>query len=382
MAAKRDYYEVLGIGREVGDGEIKKAYRKLAMQYHPDRNSGNKGAEARFKEISEAYEVLSDADKRAAYDRYGHDGLRSAFGPGGFDYARDFTHAPDLEDIFSSFFGGDGGGRRRSRSGPQSGADLRFDLEIDFEEAVFGSTREISVPVNESCGTCKGSGAAAGHGEEACRQCGGSGSVISINGFFQVRQTCPVCRGTGRLITKPCGACKGAGRVRQTRRLTLHIPAGVDTGAQLRLSGGGEGGMRGGPAGDLYVVLQVRPNELFQRADDDLVCEVPVPLDIAALGGEVEVPTLEGPARIKLDPGTENGKVYRLRGHGVTSSDGRGRGDLHVRVLIEVPVHLNANQKKLLAELSAMASEENYPHTRKLRERAARLMQRKRDLAK
>ena len=381
MAAKRDYYEVLGIGREADDGEIKKAYRKLAMQYHPDRNSGKKDSEIRFKEVSEAYEVLSDADKRSAYDRYGHDGLRSAFGPGGFDYARDFTHAPDLEDIFSSFFG-EGGGRRRSRNGPQPGADLRFDLEIDFEEAVFGSTREISVPVNETCGTCKGSGAAAGHGEETCRQCGGSGSVISINGFFQVRQTCPVCRGTGRMITKPCSACRGAGRVRQTRRLTLHIPAGVDSGAQLRLSGSGDGGARGGPPGDLYVVLQVRPHDLYQRAEDDLVCEVPVPIDLAALGGEVEVPTLDGPARLKLDPGTENGKVYRLRGHGVTSTTGRGRGDLHVRVLIEVPVRLSANQKKLLAELSAMASEENYPHARKLREHAARLMQRKRDLAK
>lgn len=394
MASKRDYYELLGVARDASAEEIKKAYRKMAMKYHPDRNPNNKEAEAQFKEISEAYEVLSDANKRQNYDRFGHEGMKSAFGPGGFDFSRDFTHGQDLQDILGSFFGqgggggifeeifgggggGGGGGRRRS-GGPQRGSDLRFDLEIDLEEAIFGSQREVALPMAAECGTCNGTGAKAGTGRETCRHCSGRGFVISGGGFFQVRQTCPVCGGEGQMVKNPCGTCQGSGRVKEQKRLTLRIPKGVDTGSRLRLSGKGEGGARGGPAGDLYVIIHVRQHDLFERQGDDLHCRIPVPFDIAALGGEIEIPTVDGLAKLKIAAGTEAGKVFRLRGKGMPSVDGYGHGDLHVEVVPEVPAHLNSRQKKALKEFQEASAPSNYPETVRVQQVAEQFFERKR----
>ena len=390
MSQKKDYYEVLGIARQASTDDIRKAYRRLAMQYHPDRNQGDKAAESKFKEISEAYEVLSDQDRRRLYDQYGHEGLRSAFGPGGFDFSRDFTHFSDLQDLFGSLFGEGGGifedilggGRRSSRTGPQQGADLRFDLEIDFEEAVFGSHREIVLPVAEQCGACGGRGSEPGSSEEACRHCGGHGAVVSSSGFFQVRQTCPACGGSGRVITKPCQSCRGSGRQKTRRKLTLRIPAGVETGSRLRLAGRGEGGARGGPAGDLYVVLHVKAHDVFERDGNDLLCEVPVPVHIAALGGEIQVPTLDGYASLKIDAGMESGKLFRLRGRGAPSVDGRGKGDLIVRAVAEIPAHLGSRQKKALKEFADSCGTENYPASVRLKERTEAFLARKRDIGK
>ncbi len=390
--AKQDYYELLGVGRTATADEIRKAYRKLAMKYHPDRNQGDEAAADRFKEVSEAYEVLSDEKKRAAYDRYGHEGVKSQFGPGGFDFSRDFTHMGDISDILGEMFGGGGGagggglfeslfggGERRSRNpnGPQRGADLRFDLEIDLEEAVFGSERELSLPVHEDCGDCHGSGAAKGGGRETCRQCAGRGVVIKGGGFFHVQQTCPVCRGEGVVVRNPCRTCGGSGRTQTQRKLTLRIPRGVDTGTRLRLSGKGEAGNRGGPAGDLHVVLHVRDHALFARHGDDLTCDVPVAPDCAALGGEVEVPTVEGFAKLRLAPGTLNGKVFRMRGKGVPSVDGRGVGDLLVRVAIEIPTHLNSRQRKALEEFAAASEDRSYPAARQFRAKAEEFLSRR-----
>lgn len=390
MAAKKtDYYEQLGVSRSATADEIKKAYRKLAMKHHPDQNQNNPEAEARFKEISEAYEVLSDEGKRKQYDQFGHEGLKSSFGPGGFDFSRDFTHMSDLQDILGSIFGGGGGGgvfgdmfgggqRRRSSGGAQRGADLRFDLEIDLEEAIFGSEREVQLPVSEDCDACKGQGVAAGSKRETCRQCGGHGAVLSGGGFFQVRQTCPVCNGEGTIVRNPCRECNGSGRHRVRRRITLRIPKGVETGSRLRLTGKGEGGQRGGPAGDLYVVLHVKEHELFERNGDDLFCEIPVPFEAAAAGGEVEVPTVDGFAKLKLAAGTPNGKTFRLRNKGVPSLEGYGgSGDLHVRVVIEVPTKLNGAQKKALKEFAEHHSESAYPQQRKVRKRAEAFFERK-----
>lgn len=392
MATKKtDYYTLLGVERTASADEIKKAYRKLAMKYHPDKNPGNKEAEATFKEVSEAYEVLSDEDKRHKYDQFGHDGMRSAFGPGGFDFSRDFTHASDLQDILGSLFGGQGGGifedifgggggRRRSSGGAQRGNDLRFDLEIDFEEAVFGSQREVSLPITAECETCHGTGAKAGTSRESCRQCAGHGAVLSGGGFFQVRQTCPVCGGEGSIVRSPCATCHGAGRKKQQTRLTLKVPKGVETGSRLRLSGKGESGARGGPAGDLYVIIHVRKHELFERQGDDLYCRVPVPFDVAALGGEIEVPTVDGFAKLKLAPGTETGKTFRLRGKGVPRVNGHGHGDLHAQVIPEVPVRLNGRQRKALKELQDAAEAGNYPDGDKFRQMAAQFFERKQGL--
>lgn len=390
MTAKRDYYEVLGVSRSASPDEVKKAYRRLAMQYHPDRNQGDKAAEAKFKEVSEAYEVLSDAEKRHLYDQYGHEGMKSTFGPDGFNFSRDFTHVSDLQDLFGSLFGESGGifedffggGRRTSRTGPQQGADLRYDLEIEFEEAMFGAKREITLVVAEQCGTCKGMGSEPGSAEETCRHCGGRGAVISASGFFQVRQTCPVCGGSGKMITKPCRECKGSGRQKNRKRLTLPIRPGVETGSRLRLAGQGEGGVRGGPPGDLYVLLHVKPSDLFQREGTELLCEMPVPMHVAALGGEVNVPTLDGLAALKIDAGTETGKIYRLRGKGVPSLDGHGRGDLHVRVVVEVPVRLDSRQKKILKDFGEACGDGNFPMAGKLQERANLFYKARQNLAR
>lgn len=373
MATKRDYYEVLGVAKSASEDELKKAYRKLAMQYHPDRNPDNKAADEKFKEVCEAYEVLSDAQKRQRYDQFGHEGVKSSFGPGGFDFGRDFTHAGDFGDIFESIFGGGfsemfgGGGRRQPRNanGAQRGDDLRFDLEIDFEEALFGSERSVDLKINDSCSTCHGSGAASGSGRESCRQCGGQGYVVAGGGFFQVRQPCPVCRGEGSIIKAPCKTCQGSGRVKTPRHINLRIPKGVETGSRLRLSGKGESGLRGGANGDIYVVLHVREHDVFERHGDDLVCTVPVSPIIAALGGEVQIPTPDGFARIKLAAGTPNGKILRLRNKGMPSLHGR-TGDLHLRIELETPNKLNSKQKRALKTFIDQSSEANYPEAAKL----------------
>ena len=375
MPTKRDYYEVLGVSKSASADELKKAYRKLAMQYHPDRNPDNKESAEKFKEVCEAYEVLSDTDKRHRYDQYGHDGVKSSFGPGGFDFGRDFTHTGDFQDLFENIFGGGfgdifgggGGGRRKARNpnAAQRGDDLRFDLEIDFEEALFGSEREVDLTVSDTCETCGGSGAAAGASREPCRQCGGHGFVVVGGGFIQMRQTCPVCKGEGTIIRNPCKKCAGSGRVKAPRHIALRIPKGVETGSRLRLSGKGESGMRGGPAGDLYVVLHVREHDIFQRQDDDLVCTIHISPIVAALGGDIDIPTPDGNARIKLPAGTPNGKVFRLRDKGMPSLNG-GCGDLHVRVEIEVPAHLSSKQKKVLEEFAAQSTPDNYPEAAKL----------------
>jgi molecular chaperone DnaJ len=297
--------------------------------------------------------------------------MKSAFGPGGFDFGRDFTHMQDmdLQDILGSFFGGGfgdifggGGGRRRSRNpnGAQRGDDLRFDLEIDFEEALFGSEREVDLNVNDACEACHGSGAAAGATRETCRQCGGHGVVVVGGGFIQMRQTCPVCNGEGTIIRNPCKKCNGTGRVKTPRHIALRIPKGVETGSRLRLSGKGESGLRGGPAGDLYVVLHVREHDVFQREDDDLVCTVHISPVTAALGGDIDIPTPDGHARIKVPAGTPNGKVFRLRDKGMPNLNG-GCGDLHVRVEIEVPTHLSSKQKKLLEEFASLTTADTFP---------------------
>jgi molecular chaperone DnaJ len=378
VAAKPDYYESLGVSRTASADEIKKAYRKMAMKYHPDKNQGDTASEQKFKEISEAYEVLSDAGKRQKYDQFGHDGLKSTFGPGGFDFSRDFTHGADLQDILGSIFGDGGGifddffggGRRRSqRTGPQRGQDLRFDIEVDLEEAAFGSEREIAFPVSVECEKCSGSGVAAGSKRETCQHCAGRGTVVSGGGFFQVRQGCPICGGSGTIIKKPCKKCDGSGRCKTRKRLTLKIPRGVETGSRLRLGGRGEGGVRGGPSGDLYVVIHVRKHDLFERRGDDLYCQVPVPFETAAVGGEIKVPTVDGYAKLKLAPGTPSGKVFRLRGKGVENVEGYGRGDLHVKVVAEVPVKLSSSQKKLLKEFDAKRKDDNYPDGMKFRQR-------------
>jgi len=391
VADKKDYYELLGVPRTSTTDEIKKAYRKMAMKYHPDRNPGDKVAESKFKEISEAYEVLSDANKKQQYDQYGHDGLKSAFGPGGFDFSRDFTHMSDLQDVLGSIFGDGGGifddffgggGRRRTRDGRQQGADLRFDLEIDFEEAIFGSEREITLPMTEECSKCNGSGVAQGSTKETCRQCGGRGAVVSGGGFFQVRQTCPSCGGSGSVIVHPCTMCQGSGRIKTRKKLTLRIPKGVESGSRLRLAGKGETGLNGGPSGDLYVVLHVKDHEIFQRRGDDLYCEVPISFEVAAGGGDLEVPTIDGYAMLKLVPGTEVGKVFRLKGKGVPNVEGYGRGDLHVRVVPEVPVRLNSKQKKALFDLAQIMEGNNYPEGQKFRQKVNSFFERKKAMGK
>jgi len=388
---KRDYYEVLGVEREATAEQIKKAYRKLAVKYHPDKNPGDKEAEEKFKEVSEAYEVLSDPSRRQKYDQFGH----QAFGPGTGGGGAGFGGfgGIDLEEALRTFMGASGGGSSifddffggSSRGGASSrsrGADLRYDLEIDFEEAVLGSERDMTLSVNEQCDACDGSGAEKGTKKESCAQCGGSGYVVSSSGFFQMRQTCPICRGSGQVIKTPCKKCRGSGRMKVERHLTLKIPAGVETGSRLRLSGKGEGGVKGAPAGDLYVVLHVRPHDLFQRQDTDIYIEMPVPFDIAALGGQVRVPTIGGYAKLKIPAGTESGRVFRLRGKGVKSIHGIGSGDQHVRVVIEVPQNLDKNQKGLIKDLQNSLAEANLPLTRKLKKRAESFFAKKKKMGR
>jgi molecular chaperone DnaJ len=350
---KRDYYEVLGVARTANDQEIKSAYRKLALKYHPDRNPGDKAAEERFKESAEAYAVLADAEKRTAYDRFGHAGLGAGVGAGGFDP----TIFAGFEDIFGNLgdlFGfGDLFGGPRRRGGPQRGADLRYDLEIAFEESAKGTETTIQIPRRENCGTCHGTGAAAGTSAVACPQCRGRGQIRYQQGFFTVAQTCPQCRGGGQIISKPCATCHGSGQVTEQRRLNVKIPPGIASGQRLRLRGEGEAGAAGGPAGNLDVVVHVQDHAFFRRDGDDLYCEIPVSFPTLALGGELRVPTLNGDETLRVPEGTESGTVLRLRGKGMPNITGRGQGDLHVIVQVMTPRKLTKEQKKLLEQLAA-----------------------------
>jgi len=360
--SKRDYYEVLGVSRTATDQEIKSAYRKLALKFHPDRNPGDKAAEDQFKEGAEAYAVLADTDKRHLYDRFGHAGLGGA-ATGGFDPTV-FTGFEDILGGLGDIFGfGDvfGGGRRRG--GPQRGADLRYDLEISFDEAAKGAETSIQIPRQETCETCSGSGAAEGSKPTSCPQCQGRGQLRYQQGFFTVARTCGQCRGTGSVIAKPCATCKGAGRVQKERKLTVRIPAGIATGQRMRLTGEGEAGTAGGPHGDLYVVIHVQDHPFFQREGNDLYCAIPLNFPTLALGGEITIPTLDGSEPFKIPEGTQTGSSFRVRGRGMPDVSGRGRGDLIVTVTAITPKKLTKDQKKLLAQLGATLPKEQFDPT-------------------
>jgi len=381
---KRDYYEVLGVGREATEEEIKRAYRKLALKFHPDKNPGDKDAEERFKEVGEAYEVLSDPQKRAAYNRFGH----AAFAPGGGVGSSPFTGGGGFHDPFEVFrevFGGAGGGilddlfeqafgggGRRSRGGAQRGNDLRYDLEIDLEEAAAGAEKEITFTRPDTCPECHGRGSAAGSQATTCPTCHGQGQVAHSRGFFTVASTCPRCNGAGQIVTNPCKHCGGEGRIQHRTKLKVRVPAGIEDGSRLRSSGNGEAGVHGGPAGDLYVVIHVREHDIFTRHGDDLLCEVPISFPTAALGGEIEVPTLNGAARLKIPAGTQSGTLFRLRGKGLPNVHGHGHGDQHVHVMVEVPTRLSRAQREKLDEFAAIAHEDSYPQLKSFLEKAKR----------
>ena len=372
---KEDYYQLLGVERGASSDELKKAYRRMAIKYHPDKNPGNKEAEEKFKEISEAYEVLSDPNKKAQYDQFGHAAFSrgGGGGPGGPGWGGAYTaHGIDLEEALRTFMGAFGGGGsifdnyfgqrgEHDEAAANRGADLRMDIEIDFEEAVLGSHRDISFSTLEACGECHGSGAAPGSKKEVCTRCHGMGAVDKSMGFFQVRQTCPACGGSGQVIRNPCHTCRGSGKVKARRTLTLKIPAGVETGSRLRIAGKGEGGVNGAESGDLFVVLHVKAHEIFKRDDEDIFCEVPVPYSVLALGGEIEAPTIHGYAKLHIPPGTRNGEVFRLRGKGVTNLKTGRSGDQHINVVVEVPTQLNNDQKKLLRALEESLLPKNHP---------------------
>lgn len=378
----KDYYEILGVAKTATAEEIKKAYRKLAIKYHPDRNPGDTAAEEKFKEISNAYEVLSDANKRQRYDQLGHDAFTSTggqgfggFGGGGGGGFR------DPMDIFSQFFGGGAGGggfnfedlfggggrRRRDPNAPEQGNDLRCEIEIAFEDAVFGATREIKLVRNADCEACSGSGCAPGSSKKTCSRCGGSGQVTVSQGFFAMQQTCPSCRGTGQVIDKPCSSCRGTGRQQKEKTLPVRIPPGVDNGDRLRVSGEGEGGIRGGRPGDLYVIIRVRESKIFERDGVDLYCQLPIDPITAMLGGVVEVPTVSGMTKMKIDAGTQSGSVLRIKGKGMPSLRGGSRGDLHVRLQVETPVGLDGETKKQLEAIQSKLTEKNYPKSQDFR---------------
>ncbi len=364
---KADYYEVLQVTRTATEAEIKTAYRKLAMQYHPDRNPGDKEAEEKFKECSEAYGVLSDPQKRAAYDRYGHAGVGggAAGGPGGFGGFNGFNGDPqDLGDIFGDIFGemfggGSAGGRRQSRA--QRGRDLRYDLTLQFEEAVFGKEQEIKIKRAEECEDCNGTGSANGKQPATCSQCRGAGQVRYQQGFFSVARTCPKCEGVGVLITDPCPTCKGETRVQREHAIKVKVPAGVEDGTRIRYQGEGEAGKLGGPSGDLYVVLNVKPHKFFQRDGDDLQCVVPISFPQAALGDELEIETLEGVAVVKVPEGTQSGKTFRIKGKGVPHLNSHGKGDLVVEVRVQTPSKLTKQQKDLMRQLAESMDVDNKP---------------------
>ena len=358
--AKKDYYEVLGVNRDASEDDLKKSYRKLAMKWHPDRNPDNPRAEEHFKEAKEAYEVLTDAQKRAAYDQFGHAGVDpSAAGGAGAGFGG-FGDA--FGDIFGDIFGGGAAGGGRQRSTVFRGADLRYNLEISLEDAARGTETRIRIPALEECETCHGSGAKPGTQPTTCTTCGGHGQVRMQQGFFSIQQTCPRCHGTGKMVTNPCGTCSGSGRIKKHKTLAVKIPAGVDEGDRIRLSGEGEAGVNGGPSGDLYVVMQIKPHNVFTRDHNDLHCEMPVSFSIAALGGEIEIPTLDGYAKIKIPAETQTGKIFRLRGKGIKGVRSSSHGDLQCHVVVETPVSLTSRQKELLQEFEAISSKDAARH--------------------
>ncbi len=355
---KRDYYEVLGVNKDASEEEIKKAYRKLAMKHHPDRNPDSKDGEDKFKEAKEAYEMLSEPEKRRAYDAYGHAGVNPQMGGGpGQEGFGGFAEA--FGDIFSDIFGG---GQGRGRASVFRGADLRYNLEISLEQAARGTETKIRIPTMETCEACKGSGAKPGTHPKTCETCHGSGTVRLSQGFFSIQQTCPTCHGTGKTVTDPCGSCRGAGRLKKHKTLAVKIPAGVDEGDRIRLSGEGEAGVNGGPAGDLYVVIHLKAHGVFQRDGDDLHCEMPISFTQAALGGEIEIPTLDGSAKIKVPPETQTGQVFRLRGKGIKGVRSTYPGDLMCEVVVETPVRLTERQKELLRELEDINAKDSHRH--------------------
>lgn len=367
--SKRDYYDVLGVARNASADEIKKAYRKKAKELHPDRNSDNPKAEAEFKEAGEAYEVLKDADKKAAYDRFGHAAFEGGMGGGGRpgggghpgqqgDFASAFSDV--FDDLFGDFMGGQRGGRQRAARG----ADLRYNLRVSLEEAFNGLQKTITVPTSVQCGSCHGSGAEGGAEPTTCPTCSGMGKVRAQQGFFTVERTCPTCSGLGQTIKNPCKTCHGAGRVEKERALSVNIPKGVETGTRIRLAGEGEAGMRGGPPGDLYIFIEVAPHKIFEREATDLHCRVPVSMSAAALGGDIEVPTIDGGrSRVKIPAGSQSGRQMRLRGKGMPALRGTGAGDMFIELAVETPVNLTSKQKELLREFEAL-SEDNNPESK------------------
>jgi molecular chaperone DnaJ len=361
--AKRDFYEVLGVARNASEDDLKKAYRRLAMKYHPDRNPDDEKAEEKFKEAKEAYEVLTDARKRAAYDQFGHAGVdpSAAAGAGaGAGYGRGANFSDIFGDVFGDIFGGARAGGR-----PQGGADLRYNLDLSLEDAVHGATVKIRIPTRTTCKVCSGSGAKPGTSPTVCPTCGGQGQVRMQQGFFSIQQTCPRCRGSGKLISDPCVTCHGQGWVQEHKTLSVQVPAGVDTGDRIRLSGEGEPSDSGGPPGDLYVQVSIREHPIFGREDNDLFCEVPVSFVTATLGGELDVPTLDGRVKLKIPPETQSGKLFRLRGKGVKPLRGGATGDLLCKVMVETPVKLNAKQKALLMEFEKALQEGDKKHNPK-----------------
>jgi molecular chaperone DnaJ len=359
---KRDYYEVLGVEKTAGKEDIKKAYRKLAMQYHPDRNRDNPEALEKFKEATEAYEVLSNDEKRSTYDRFGHEGIAASGGAGNFD-PRNFSGFEDIfgsfSDIFEGFFGG---GARRSAGGARRGQDLRYDLEITLDEAAFGAQRRIEVPRHEMCEDCKGTGAAAGSQVETCPDCGGSGQVRRNQGFLSISSTCPRCRGEGRIISNPCMTCRGSGQIRRTRTIQVRIPAGVQSETHLKMSGEGEAGTRGGYSGDLYIVIHVQGHRYFERHGDDLICEIPISITQAALGTEISVRTLDAKqVKLKVPAGTQGESILRIRGQGAARLNRSGRGDMLVKIVVRIPETLSGKQKQLLRDYAALETEITAP---------------------
>ena len=356
--AKRDYYQTLGVNRDATDEDIKKSYRKLAMKFHPDRNPDNKESEEKFKEAKEAYEVLSDAKKRAAYDQFGHAGVDQSVGGGAGAGAGFGGFADAFGDIFGDLFGGArGGGGGRGGNGVYRGADLRYNLEISLEDAARGTEAKIRIPTMEACEPCHGTGAKPGTKPVTCTACNGHGQVRVSQGFFSIQQTCPECHGTGKMISDPCRTCHGAGRVKNHKTLSVKIPQGVDQDDRIRLAGEGEPGVNGGPAGDLYVVMNLKPHPVFQREAADLHCEMPISFATAALGGSVEIPTLEGKAQIKIPPETQSGQTFRLKNKGIKPVRGHTPGDLYCHVAIETPIHLTARQKEILREFEEILQE-------------------------
>jgi molecular chaperone DnaJ len=358
--AKRDYYETLAVNRDASENDIRKAYRKLAMKYHPDRNPDNPKAEEQFKEAKEAYEILSDGQKRGAYDQFGHAGVDPTHGAAygaGAGFSGGFADA--FSDIFGEIFGGGGGAARGGRSGVYRGADLRYNLEIGLEEAARGTDTKIRIPTLEACETCHGSGAKAGTQPQTCPSCNGRGEVRMQQGFFSLAQTCPRCHGSGKIVGSPCASCQGVGRMKKQKTLSVKIPAGVDDGDRIRLSGEGEHGVNGGPTGDLYVVIQIRPHAVFTRDHGDLHCEMPVSFTTAALGGEIEIPTLDGHAKIKVPSETQSGQVFRLRGKGIKALRSSSHGDLMCHVVVETPVKLTDRQKEVLRELERLNQQDD-----------------------